>query len=171
MAIKSLNEAYEKDELVYLCNASGEVTDPDNTERVLMTDDEINSVLTLREQNLYRNYWTDGDDWCNRYVMRVGDRPALGICYRFTQDWCRNIVKVLSGSDTPDMLRLFLALSDAARMAFEPLVPGCDLYIGDGTDPEGHELLVVVPYEMRDKADGIVEALDAVVYNAVEQIF
>ena len=106
MAIKSLNEAYEQDALVYLCNACGEVNDPDNMARVLLTDDEIKSVLSLRERNLFENYWSD-DGGCHRYVLRLcgsdkKPQPAMALCFLFDGDWCRGIVKKLSSTE-PDL--------------------------------------------------------------------
>ena len=43
--------------------------------------------------------------------------------------------------------------------------------LGQNTDPDGHELLVVIPYEIRDQIDAIVERLNDAVYNVVGKCF
>lgn len=82
MAIKSLNEAYEKNTIEYLCNACGDVLDPDNSNGVLGPDDDPKQVMSKREWVLYSRYWSE--DWNPMYVLRVVEpdqpvRVAMGL--------------------------------------------------------------------------------------------
>lgn len=176
MAIKSLNEIYEKNGLLYMCNACGDINDPNvpgDTKTHLPEE-----VMTPEEQVLYESYWTE-DGGCCMYVLNVEGKAAMGLCYLFDTGWCRDVV---DGDSDPrhsvsdeDIERLwmpqvFTAITDASSKIQE-LVPGCDIYLGEWTDPDGHEMLVVVPYEMRDQIKGISQKLYDTVYETVEKVF
>ena len=177
MAIKSLNEIYKRNELFYMCNACGDVNDPNIPHDLESHMPE--EVMTPEEQELYDNYWTEGGG-CQMYVLRIKGKAAMGLCYLFDTEWAQDIVREKKGISSPVteddinqvwMLRMFSAVFRAAEKKIQKLVRGCDIYLGDWTDPDGHEMLVVVPYEMRDQIENISKMLYEVVYDAVEKAF
>lgn len=182
MAIKSLNAAYEHKLLDYLCNACGDINDP-NIDGPDFFEHEAEDIMTSAELELYKQYWSEcGNCW--RYVLRLYEnstreihRPAIGLAFLFDRSWCCDILKshavVFVGKTIEGywMPKLFSAVTEAAKTVIEPLVPGCDLYLGDNTDPDGHELLVVIPYELRAQVDDIDRLLDGKVYSSVEKLF
>ena len=177
MAIKSLNEAYEQKSIVYLCNACGEINNPEDPGDLSPYQPE--DMMSPQEQDLYEQYWLE-DGACCRYVLRVEGKPALGLCYLFSRSWCREVVKgrrdieseqADSLMDSEWMPRMFMAVYDAATDHFEAQAPGCDLYIGENTDPDGHELLVVIPYHLRDRINETADRLNASVFCTVESTF
>lgn len=67
--------------------------------------------------------------------------------------------------------KLYNAISDYAKiLEKDKIVAFCDIAVGDYTDPDGHELLVIIPYERRTEIKKIAEALENVVYNGVESL-
>lgn len=178
MNILSLNEAYEKNAFIYLCNGCGEVKDPNNPGRVCEPE-EIPSVLSLKERVLYENYWSEGTG-ALMYVLRLADNtPAMGVGFLFSSGWCRELAEKVSGRkdigkgelESRWMPRLFLAVSDMAGVILQQAAPDFDVYVGNKTDPDGHEMLVVVPYEDRDKIEKLARKLDTMVYEVVEELF
>lgn len=183
MAIKSLNEAYEKNTIKYICNACGDVLGPDNPNGVLNAHDDPKQVMSKCEWDLYSQYWNE--DGSPMYVLRLVEpdqpvRAAMGLNFLIDVGWCEDILtkrnptaaklprEEVKAQYMPFMLQ---ALRDAAETSIVELVPGCDLYIGSDTDPDGHELLIVVPYEMRDRINEIAARLNNMVYDAIEKLF
>lgn len=177
MAILSLNEAYEKDTIKYLCNTCGDVNDPKDPGN--MKPVEAESVMTVKELVLYRRYWEEGSG-CSMYVMRVNGEPAMGLGFLFDDVWCQTLFqkkygehKVIEPDDMEDywMPRLYRAVEDAANALLWKKAPGCNVYVGKNTDPEGHEILVVVPYDLREEIKNIADTLNECVYETVEELF
>lgn len=161
MSILSLNEAYEKNAFIYLCNACGDVNDPADPKRIC-TPEDIPSILRPKERVLFEKYWSEGSG-ALMYVLRIGEgTAAMALGFLFDSGWCRELAEKESGrKDIRDdelkskwMPRLFLALSDAVSVSIQQIVPGFDIYVGNNTDPDGHEMLVVIPYSDRDKIEG-----------------
>ena len=81
MAIKSLNEAYEKNTITYICNACGDVFDPDNPDDVLNAHNDPKQVMSKCECDLYSQYyhmvveiWPETNHVINRFLN--ADQPA-----------------------------------------------------------------------------------------------
>lgn len=183
MAIKSLNEAYEKNTITYICNACGDVFDPDNPDGVLSAHNDPKQVMTQCEWALYSLYWSE--KWCPMYVLRLVEpdqpvRAAMGLNFLVDVGWCESILakrnppaaKLPRDKIKAQYMPLMLdAMCDAVETSIAELVPGCDLYIGNNTDPDGHELLIVVPYEMRYQINEIAAKLNDVIYDTIEKLF
>ena len=163
--IISLNEVYEANELAYRCNAIGEIidlnSDPKNYH---ITEPDI---LPARERELYDTFWNETAVFTS-YVVDYRNTPGMAFCFRFGGEW-RN------GFETTD--EALPALLTAIREETELLAnsekyAACTFMIGDGTDPEGHELLVYVPYEERHLLGQIEKDLtDENLYTRVEERF
>lgn len=176
MAIYSLNEAYKSQEFFYMCNACGDINKPGAAPddfQVYQPED----VMTPQEQDLYTNCWCEGRG-CLEYVLRIGDKAAMGLAFLCDEIWCQELVERMTHTTVTDsdvrliwMPRLFLAIKSVAETCIQPLVPECDIYIGDQTDPDGHEIVVAVPYHLRGRLADIVKKLDNTVYEAIEVSF
>lgn len=176
MAIVSLNETYSANKLSYMCNACGDINKPGADPldfRVYQPED----VMTPEEQTLYESYWNEGSGCCE-YVLRIGESAAMGLGFLLDTGWCRDLLEELSNGGIEDsdienlwMPKLFLAAKEASENVIQPLVAGCDIHIGEWTDPDGHEILVIVPYRLRDELSDIVKNLCDSVYSSVENAF
>lgn len=176
--VLKLNEAYEKKTLHYMCNGCGEANDPFHPGNMKLCRPE--EVMYAPELDLYNNYWTDSS--C-MYVLRMGDvwgynYAAMGLSYLFDCDFIRYIAdKVGLLTDLTDeqvdrlMPLMFKAITRAAEIFNREIAPGCDIYIGEYTDPTGHEMLVVVPYESRDKIETYCKALNDELEDVVTNLF
>ena len=163
--IRSLNDIYEKDELIYHCNACGDINVVGGDLLQCGTEDD----LSPRERNLYENYWTECAG-CMMYVVTYKDRPGMVLGFLMDCGWMSDFCdKSWDAVTEEDMHRLYLAVSDYAKsLEREPELCGCEIWVGEDTDPAGHELLVFIPYERRDVIDRIAASLDDKIYTGVE---
>lgn len=162
--IRSLNKAYESEEITYWCNSCAEISLPtDNTFLTYHTPDE----LPPQQRDLYLNYWTD--DYSSRcYVVTYNGQPGIlltheydGYFFRLTLNRAepRNPVNAEVVGDEDDVY--FRSVYNEAKvLARDATFDGCVIFVGDNTDPDGHELCLFVPYEKRSKLVTYLEAFD-----------
>lgn len=163
--MNSLNKVYEDKELFYYCNACGEINIPNTDPLSYHETDE----LPLKERNLYENYWSDDICGC-MYVVNYKGNPAMAICFLFCECYLCDIFGKSTVTEE-DMSVFYDAVCDYAKMLEkEEAVSFCDVLVGKDTDPDGHELLVIIPYERRSKIKEIASYLDKVVYSTVENL-
>lgn len=161
----SLNNVYENKELFYCCNCCGDINMPHSHPLSYHDSDE----LPIKERNLYENYWCEGMG-CHMYVVNYKGNPAMALGYLFDESYLCDLLNKDEASKE-DMEMFYGAVSDYARMLENKSeVSFCEILIGKDTDPIGHELIVIVPYEKRSKINEIANYLDGVVYNTVEQL-
>lgn len=179
MAILSLKEAYEKNTLKYLCNSCGEVFDPEDSRPEQLCVAEPEKIMNAKELVLYQQYWEEGLG-CQMYVMRVKGEPAIGLGYLFDEGWCEELIAKKVKQNLPVtadqmkecwMPRLYQAVNDAAQELIGNMVPGCDIYLGNMTDPDGHEMVIIVPYDKRENVRSIADQLYETLYQTVEELF
>lgn len=178
MAVKSLNDAIKQGAYKPLCNGCGDVFDPNDAARTCKPE-ELHGLWHKEEITLYEDYWNDNSG-AYMYVLRLADgSAAMGLNFLFDADWCKDTLKNRRGKKNITekevkatwMPRLFHLLSEAAERVIQKAVPDYDIYFGEDTDPDGHELMVVVPYSDRDEINGTVRKLYYMVYQAVEELF
>lgn len=163
--MKSLNEIYNNDEMFYYCNSCGEINIP-NTDPLSYHDvDE----LPMKERNLYENYWSDNYGF-QMYVVNYKGNAAMALGFLFNECYLSDILHKDEVNDI-DMKVFYQAISDYAKM-FErdEVLSFCDVLVGEDTDPEGHDLIVIVPYERRSEIEKIAKELDEIVYSDVEAL-
>lgn len=162
--VLSLNDIYKQDELFYWCNACGDINMPNTDPMSLHTEDE----LPMRERNLYENYWEEGAGCC-MYVVRFREHPAMVLNYLFDKGYCEDL---LGHEPTrADMHHFWVAIRDCAQfLERDERTAGCWVVVGEDTDPDGHELTVVVPYERRETIKDVLHYLNETVYASVEQL-
>ena len=163
--MKNLNKVYENDELFYYCNACGDINIPDTDPMSYHDVDE----LPILARELYENYWTDGHIG-KMYVVDYNGTSAVAINYVFDEYYLADFLnkdKATSG----DMVVFYNAIMEyAKKLEWNSHIWNCEVIVGFDTDPDGHELLVIVPYEMRSEIKSIAQYLDDNVYNAVEAL-
>lgn len=163
--MKSLNEIYNNNELFYYCNTCGEINIP-NTHPLSYHDSD---ELPLRERNLYENYWYEGAGCC-MYVVNYNGNAAMALGFLFDEGYLCDILHK-DEVDNADMEVFYDAISDYAKMLENnEMLSYCDVVVGKNTDPDGHEIVVIVPYERRSKIKDIAEMLDKTVYSSVEAL-
>ena len=163
--MESLNNVYENNELFYYCNTCGDINIPGTDPWSYHDVDE----LPLKERNLYENYWYEGAG-CHMYVVNYKGNPAMALGFLFDEFYLSDI---LGKTDVTkeDMSVFYDSVCDYAKMLEKKEeVAFCEILVGENTDPDGHELLVIIPYERRSKIKEIASYLDNVVYSTVENL-
>ena len=127
--MKSLNEAYLKSnqnqlEFHYWCNVLGEINPPNDSLRCGAPSD-LPSDVRIIYQNLYES------DKCgvSNYVVTIDHTPGIALTWLFCEDDGR------------------IDFSSVTRAAteMEREFPFATVYVGENTDPEGHEILLFIP--------------------------
>lgn len=161
----SLNKVYENDELYYWCNACGDINIPDKD---LLYCGDVEE-LPLKQRNLYERYWSV-DTWACMYVVDYKGNPAMALTYLFDESYLSDLLNKNDVTDT-DMEMFYNAVHDCGNMLSEKEeLVDCDILVGENTDPDGHELIVVVPYAKRSHIAKIAEYLDGCVYETVKEL-
>lgn len=164
--MKNLNEIYKAEELFYYCNTTGDINIPGSG---VLSVHEVDK-LPLKARNLYENYWFEGGG-CNMYVVRYKDDIGMILGFLFDESYLCDFLKKDEVSDE-EMTKFYNAISDYANLLERSnKISGCDIFVGENTDPDGHELLVFVPYDKRNDIRKITEMLDKEVYRSVEELY
>lgn len=160
-----LNESYDNGELRYWCNNAGDLFNPEIKKDCVVND------LPPKIKNLYLNYW--GENYNSAvYVAEYKGNPVIVFCYLFDFSYIDNIMEKLNiSSSTTYTDGIWCAVHDVANLLVHTVPTGCTVFAGQDTDPDGHEILVAVPYQMRDKLEEIDKSLDFFVYPTFEELF
>lgn len=159
-----LNESYDNGELRYWCNNAGDLFNPETKKDCVVND------LPHKIKNLYLNYW--GETYNSAvYVAEYNENPVIVFCYLFDKEYVEDVMNgvkvaefdIYNGTD-------WLAVHDVANMLTDKLPVGCCVFAGKNTDSDGHEILVSVPYKMRDKLEEIDKLLEQFVYPTFEEL-
>lgn len=178
MAVKSLNNAIKNGAYKRLCNSCGDLLDPNDGSRVCKPG-ELHHLWTQEEIALNANFRNCRTS-VRMYILRFADgTAAMGLSFPFGVGWCKETLEYRQGKKGITekkvkkiwMPRLYRLLSEAAKRVIQKAVPNYDIYIGKNTDPDGHELMVVIPYKDRDDINGTIRILHDMVYQAVEELF
>lgn len=127
--MESLNKIYlesDRDPLSfhYWCNCFGEINPLDDPQS-RGTLDNLPDDIRVIYQNLYES------DKCGvgNYVVTAGHESGIALCWLFTED---------DGEiDFQSVIR--------AATEMEGDFPFATVYVGENTDPEGHEILLFIP--------------------------
>lgn len=136
---KSLNEVYENEELFYYCNACGDINIPGTDPWSRHDVDE----LPLSARELYENYWMEGAGLCMyvvEYKFEVGFEKAMAVTALFDYGYREDLLA--EGISLTDE-EFFAAVKNTAimyRNAFR-----YETLVGKDTDPDGHEIVFIVP--------------------------
>ena len=146
--VKSLNEVYEKNLIFYWCNASGEINVPGADPLYVGCQRD----LPFEQRVLYGEFQKE-DDPC-RYVVTYKGKAAMALGLLFDYDWLSTLMCGVEGKDDPLVKAakglLGYAIKRYGKWYLKAQFPDTEVLFGEDTDPDGHELLVVVPFEKRD---------------------
>lgn len=146
IVIESLNKVYEEGSLFYWCNATGDVNMPGDPKGciIIHKPEELPPI----PHELYDTYFSEGDGAYN-YVVNYKGAPAYAFGFLFTNEWINETLKL---GDSP-VYTFQEIVEKAVNDVFgnDELFRDCYFLYGEGTDPTGCELLIVVPYEQKDK--------------------
>lgn len=163
--MKSLNEIYNENKLFYYCNACGDINIPD-TDPLSYHDV---GELPLRERNLYENYWCEGAG-CYMYVVNYNGNPAMALGFLFDVGYCDDLTEEIPNLNN-NMDKFWVAVKDCANLlSKDTALNGCEVLAGHDTDPDGHEILIIIPYNMRDKINEITHDFADKVYADFEAL-
>ena len=169
--MKSLNGIYEKKELYYWCNAAGEIN-PRNAPTHIGTLED----LPFCPRELYENNWDEGSGCC-MYVVEYQNTPGMLLCFLCDYSWASDMLRKPNEKITDvEKEALFRSMEKHAEELEQWLrrkwpALHCEIWSGKDTDPDGHELCVFIPYEVRDKIRDLAEALNNMVYVEIEKTF
>lgn len=167
--LRSLNELYRRRNAIhFFCDAAGNLNGPDDV-RVgyVMPED----YMSEQELDLYRNYWQPGDE-CSVYVLRIEGNAYIGLVFPFGRDLAAGIAKKRTGRTSvseEDMNMLFRTMTNLSFMV-QQLVPECDVFLGENTGVDGHEILVAVPYAERQKVSEYVKKIGKTLYRVMDAV-
>lgn len=133
---KSLNDVYERGELFFYCNAAGEIgipgTDPWSRHE---PDDLPHSAWEL-----YMNYWTE-DSGLMMYVVEYKCEKCMALNVLFDRGYMDDL-RVEYDIDVDEDL-FWEAVQNIADTYCA--ATNCETLVGKDTDPDGHEILFIVP--------------------------
>ena len=159
-----LNESYDNGELRYWCNSCGDIFNPDTKKDCGVND------LPVKIKNLYLNYWGETYN-SSTYIAEYSKNPVIIFSYLFDASYIDDVMEKLNiPSDTVYMDGIWCAVHDLANILIGKLPVGCYVFAGNNTDPDGHEILVAVPYQIRNKLEEIDKFLDQFVYSTFEEL-
>lgn len=157
---KSLNEVYEKDELVYFCNACGDINIPGKEGWWNGKPEEL--PRTARE--LYENCWGEG---CGlpMYVVEYKAETAMAISALFDEDYKDDLLAEKGiAVTTSEFWEAVRRVAIMYRLAFR-----YETLVGRDTDPIGHEIVFIIPYKDCEDAADIAAFLGDHIYNDFER--
>lgn len=163
--MKSLNKVYENDEMFYYCNSCGEISIPGTNPLSYHLPSELPTIA----YELYQKYWNDNNVG-RMYVVEYKNKFAIAINYIFDEEYLAEILdtdKATSG----DMVVYYNAILEYARkLEWKPAIGNCEVLVGYDTDPDGHELIVIIPYDEKDNIETIIDYLDDYAYDSVAHL-
>ena len=161
--MKNLKEIYAKELLYYWCNLLGEINVP-GTERFSSDDPE---ELPPKQKILYEGWQWEDDPY--RRVVSYDGKAAMALELLFDYSWLADIMTIKERNFCARAMGglLFQAIQKYGQ-ELEARLPNVDILVGEDTDPDGHELLVIVPFDERSRIEEIaLEMGDA--YSCVER--
>ena len=153
--MRNLKEIYEKELLFYWCNLLGEINVP-SAERFSSGDPE---ELPPKQKILYEGWQWEDDPY--RYVVSYDGKAAMALGLLFDYSWLADIMTMKESNFCVRAMGglLFQAIQKYGQ-ELEARLPNVDILVGEDTDPDGHELLVVVPFDERSHIEEIALAMD-----------
>lgn len=158
--MKDLNEIYDTQSFMYWCNRLGELNNPYAKKPGSYTAEELNdvSIMPPREQELYAMKYDDRPEYVVSWNYRAYTAYSILFSYLYLQ--------TLLPEDTDDYR------TDILREYAETItVPeGCEILFGEDSDIDGHELILMIPYSLREKKDEIIRTVEETVYKNFENL-
>ena len=167
--VYSLNEFYEKKQIFYWCNATGDLNGPGFSD----TKSPELEELPAKVREVYERFWTEGRG-ANEYVVTLNGKTGLMLGWLFDYGYLEDL-QVTVGANDPIQKDEYHAAVYAAANALSYDYRNPVIY-GKDTDPEGDEILLFFEYDDLVKAGihlCILASLDRIserLFNHVKEI-
>ena len=173
--VYSLNEAYKNNQIFYWCNSTGDINVPGAAPMHCGNVED----LPEKQREIYEKYWNDNAG-ALVYVVTYRGRPGIVLGYLIDYSWLHDMLGISGRDDVPAEKKAIFqqAAEEAANNLADYLANAeggkyaeAEVIYGDGTDPDGHEILVFLPYgiaEMATELAGDIEA-EGLVYDRIEK--
>ena len=169
--MKSLNDIYEHNQLHYWCNAVGEINPKEAPFRVGDKED-----LPDLARELYEAYWNEGSG-CNMYVAEYTNLTGMILCILCDYSWASDMLNKkedeIDSHEKHALYRAAKAHGETVEAWISDAFPGIgiEVWLGEDTDPDGHELLVFIPYQARVHIEEITVVLNQTAYQEIEHYY
>lgn len=160
---KCLNTVYNENRIFFCCNACGEIALPSDTSIFTVHKPE---ELPEKERELYNEHWTDNYS-AKTYVVIYNGEAGLAINFLFCRTFLEDVLnRPVTDNDMLILHRVIQNYADSIEK--HRLLEKCSVLVGEDTDPDGHEMYVIVPYDEKANIEYILQSLDNTVYKDVE---
>lgn len=145
---KSLDALYDSGKYHYWCNAAGDINIPGADPLDFGTIDQMPAPAAA----LYKNVWSDQNRLLS-YVLEVEGRYGMALSVLFNEDAIHDLCKLSKFIDrAPKSKRGAFSLVSRVADDWVDKLPLAEVYVGENTDPDGHEIVVFVPDSVADIA-------------------
>ena len=160
----SLNKVYEKGDLIYYCNACGDIIDPAQAPGDGPWEVGSPEKLPRSARELYENYWAEGAG-LPMYVVEYKCEKAMAVTALFDYGYRDDMldekgIAVTNNEFFDAVKRVAIMYSNAFRH---------ETLVGRDTDPDGHEIVFIIPYDLCDTAQDFAAFVGDHIYTDFEQ--
>lgn len=155
---KDFYETYDSGNLHFWCSSAGDLYAPNSN-----VDD-----LPLRVQNLYLNYWGEAYNTSTHCVSYL-NQPGILFVYLFDISYIDDVMEEQGLSSDDSMQRAWYAVRDIANLLVDKF-PGCTVFAGNRTDSAGHEIAILIPYDMRGQLNELDNEIDEAIYPLFREL-
>ena len=155
---KDFYETYDSGNLHFWCSSSGDLYAPNSN-----VDD-----LPLRVQNLYLNYWGEAYNTSTHCVSYL-NQPGILFVFLFDISYIDDVMEEQGLSSDDSMQRAWYAVRDIANLLVDKF-PGCTVFAGNRTDSAGHEIAILIPYDMRGQLNELDNEIDEAIYPLFREL-
>lgn len=156
--VQSLNDVFAQQGFYYWCNSAGDIRMPGDGKRFIVHHPED---LPSAIRSLYEAYQTEAGE-CMRHVVTYNGFPGMFLVALYDKsyylDTCDDHgIKNLTHAQEAILMDVALQLlyRQAEIMDEDPAFDGCTCFVGNNTDPDGHELGLFIPAKLAKNIDTI----------------
>ena len=157
--MKDLNEIYDTQSFMYWCNRQGELNNPYAKKPGSYTTEELNdvSIMPPREQELYSMKDNDRPE----YVVSWNYRAYTAYSILFDYFYLQTLLPEATDDQRTNILREYAETITVPK--------GCEILLGEDSDIDGHELVLMIPHSLREKKNEIFLAVEEPIYENFEK--
>lgn len=157
--MRDLNEIFDTQSFMYWCNRQGELNNPYAKKPGSYTTEELNdvSIMPPREQELYAMKDEDSPE----YVVSWNYRAYTAYCMLFDYRYLQTLLPDATSDQLTNILRGYAETITVPE--------GCEMLFGEDSDIDGHELVLMIPYSLRQIKDDIIRTAEETVYKNFEK--
>lgn len=156
--VQSINEIFAQHGLFYWCSSAGDIRMPGDGKRYIVHHPE---ELPPAIRQLYEAYQTEAGE-CMRHVVTYNGFHGMFLAALYDKSYYIDIcndhgIKDLTCARETILMDVALQLlyRQAEIMDEDPAFDGCTCFVGNNTDPDGHELGLFIPAKLAKNIDTI----------------